>query len=131
MRKGAVSAAIQAISALIVAILIMTLVLQRVAIPSLASYGNEQAEVAAQSIASSVNALSDAEEGVVEKILGVEWNIRIFRIGQDYYIKVIHDNFESSDVLILGKVTETTLQDTDSVKIIKRPKSLVSIEKPD
>lgn len=122
-RKGDVSEVIMVIFALAVGILILYLLVPKIAMPSMRSYGDKQAYITAKVLASSVNSLSSVEQGEVVKGLELEWNINVeCKKENQCYIVVGHKNFISTnvgDVALMGNVEETHIYGVAEVNITK------------
>lgn len=119
--KGDVPLTVQVIFAGLVVIVVLYFVWQDVIVPSVRTYGNEHAQLTAQSIATAVNALSREEEGTFYRDLGLAWDISVFHDDGSAYISVSHGKFKSGDIILLYNVDDFTASGTGSIYVIKEP----------
>lgn len=122
-RIGVASESILAIAAVLI-FMVIILFTTRATAPSLGIYGESEAHILAQSIATSINALSSAEKGYIEKYLTAEWDIEI----KDNEVIISHVLSEEGGLSIKGSeefivdesgVEETELEDVMNVLIVK------------
>ena len=96
--------------------------------PAITSYGNEHAQMIAQSISTSINSLSREDQGTVYRELGLAWDIRIYQDDEETYITVKHDKFKSGDILIISKAQDFKANGIDHIYIIKEPGKIPRLE---
>jgi hypothetical protein len=125
-KRGAVSILIQVLVVAAVCILVLIFLLYRISVPSLKSYGNGQAHILAESVASSIGALSTMEEGSVEKSFGLEWTFSIYSEDNEYYVRLKHESFEGR-ANIPVPVDDINLFDVGGVAINKKPDGTISV----
>lgn len=131
-RKGDVSEVLMSIFALVIGILILSLLVPKIGVPSMESYGDKQAYIAAKILASSINSLSSMEQGEVVKTLELEWDVHIECEDKNCYIRVSHQDYRSSDVSnvdLLGSVKEAHLYGVTKVRIFKNIDEPMRVEK--
>ncbi|MBM3304180.1 MAG: hypothetical protein FJY76_03710 [Candidatus Aenigmarchaeota archaeon] len=114
-------------------IMALTLLLPKVAEPSLSVYGNQQAYVTAKMLASEINALSYSESGEIEKTLETEWDISIKCATQtSCEIKVWHDSYSSEKmgkIDVMGRVKDFSGTNVKRMVITKTENKPVEIKK--
>jgi len=131
-RKGDVSEIIMVVFALVVGMLIIYLLVPKIAIPSMDSYGDKQAYITAKILASSINSLSSMEEGHSVRNFELDWDISIECKRKGFcYLEVGHKDFLSTDidaVALMGDAEEAEIYAMNKVKITKETGKPVRIE---
>ena len=107
MRGKITSTITQAVFVAGVSMLIIALVVRQILVPTYEVYGEVQANMLAQSLASDISALWSQEEGEIERDLGGDWNILFEQkkgtfLWVEYYIP--DGNQASKKAEILGNV---------------------------
>jgi hypothetical protein len=111
----------QVIFAGLLVLLVLTFVWNSIMVPAMTSYGNEHAQLIAQSLATSINSLSREEHGSVFREIGLAWNIKIFHEDDNAFISVTHDEFKSGDIMLINDAEDFEENDLNSVYVIKEP----------
>jgi len=141
--RGAVSIIIQVIFGLGLGMIIVTLLLTRMGVPTMAVYSQENANITAQMLASSLNALSNIESGRIEQELNGSWDITVYEEEGQIYVDVAHFDKETGKLYkarrrVLGNVTPTTVTSPEtggelyyvtSIALEKKPGKAVVVSK--
>ena len=127
MRIGAISVTMQVIFAALVVILVLTVIWSSLVVPSVISYGNEHATLIAQSLATSINSLSNEEEGYVTRDLGLLWNVKVFHKGSDAYMHVSGQGYESGNIILIGDADDFSATNIDSITVLKEPGKVIRL----
>jgi hypothetical protein len=112
------------IFAMLASAIIITLLIPKIVEPSMKTHGNQQAYVQAKVLASSINALSYADEGEILRSLDAEWDVVVSCPHDDCSIVVsyeIHKSTNVDSVEIMGDVEEFSAKRIKFVKLIKEP----------
>ena len=90
------------IFALVISLIILSLLIPKIGMPSMENYGDKQAYINAKILASSINSLSSMEQGVVVKTLDLEWDLQgespLLRAGEETAVLLV-------DALRRGNIT--------------------------
>jgi hypothetical protein len=119
--KGDVSLTTQAIFAGLLVMLVLTFVWNSVMVPAMTSYGNEHAQIIAQSLATSINSLSREEQGSVYRDIGLAWDVKLFHEDGNAYISVSHEKFKSGNILLISDAEDFEANNLNSIYVIKEP----------
>lgn len=121
MRKGAISLMTQVIFATVLVVAVLIFIWNTLIVPSVVSYGNEHAVLTAQSLSTSINALSREDRGSVYKELGLPWDISVFHDGDEAYISVKHEKIKSGDILLISDAEDFSETNIDNIYVVKEP----------
>jgi hypothetical protein len=129
--KADSSLVLLSIFAILLGSLMMYLLIPKIAEPSMKVHGNQQAHVLAKTMASSINALSIADTGVITKVFDVEWNVET-RCGSSTCNIIFSYKDTSSDNIspvIITKIVEPfTGRNVDKLRLTKEGNGLIRIE---
>lgn len=118
---------ILAIFAVLAGAMVLMLLIPKIAEPSMKVHGNQQAYVLAKMLASSINALSYADEGEITKTFDADWDV-IVRCGSDTCnIKVSYGNRGSDEI---GSVVVTKNVEPFTGNLVRKIKMTKTGDEP-
>jgi hypothetical protein len=141
MLKSDASMIMQVLFVLVLIMMMVYLIYTRLAEPTIETYGDTQAKIIAQSVATHIDALSTVDIGSVEKTLKGNWDVQIYLKNNrkckspseedcGYYIKVSHLKFSAEVVVHTpNEIEEARLSNTNSIVITKNLEGLIKVEK--
>lgn len=117
--------------AIIVGAMMMYLLIPKIAAPSMKIHGDEQGYIIAKTMASSINALSYADEGEITKSFEAEWDVHVRCDTDTCSIKVFFENKGSHNVgtvVVTSNVEPFTGDNVERIKITKNNDGKVKLE---
>ena len=127
MRKG-LTLMFQAAFVVLFLTVIITVLVPRLAAPTIEAHGNKQAEIAAERLSDAINAMSSMDEGQVEHNITGPWDIKVYSKEGMKYVNVSHEGY-SAEAKIIGNVRLGDLPDVGVAKISKKLGEDVKVEK--
>jgi hypothetical protein len=102
--KGQVTEIIEVIFAIGISTILLVTLLPKIGQPAWQTYGKDQADTIAQSIAISINALATSDAGVIKKTFDGLWDVEIFTKDGNRWIKIRHEEIKSDPIKIFATI---------------------------
>ncbi len=117
--KAQISEVLQAVFAVSISIILFVLLVPNIGQPAWQTYGKSQADMIAQSIAMSIDALGISDAGEIKKTFDGLWVVEIFVKKDSNWIRVKHGDVSSNEVKIFTPIKDLSADNPIQLKDVK------------